>query len=305
MPMTLLRRSLLGLYQGATASLRLRAVRRLAEEGRAPVCVLFYHRVADTNPNEWTLPVNEFRRQLDWLARRFDFVSLQEAQRRLAAGKSRRPSVAITFDDGYGENCDHAIPLLLRRNIPFTYFVSTQIIRDQSAFPHDLAAGIRLRPNTITELRSMADAGVEIGAHTRTHPDLGRSTDAEWLREEIVGSIDDIEQWTGRRPRSFAFPYGQTDNFTPESMMVARQAGIRVVCSAYGAYNLPDRVSKELGPFHIRRVHADVEWVRFVNWMTFDPRKLLAVDPIDDEAFLRDAHFTEPAPLCLAEANHG
>lgn len=288
MPMTFVQRSLLGLYQGATASLRMRAVRRMASEGRAPVSVLFYHRIADANPNDWTLPVADFCRQVDWLARRFDFVSLAEARRRLAAGKSRRPAVAITFDDGYGENCDHAVPLLLRRRIPFTYFVSTQIVRDQSAFPHDLAAGVRLRPNTITELRSMADAGVEIGAHTRTHADLGRSTNADWLREEIVGSISDIEGWTGRRPRSFAFPYGQTTSFTPEAMRVARDAGVQVVCSAYGAYNHPRQVSQESGAFHLRRIHADREWVRFVNWMTFDPRKLRAADPIDDEAYLLD-----------------
>jgi peptidoglycan/xylan/chitin deacetylase (PgdA/CDA1 family) len=305
MPMTFVRRSLLGLYQRATASLRLRAVRRMANEGRAPVSVLFYHRVADVHPNEWTLPVAEFARQIDWLGRRFDFVSLQEAQRRLAAGKSRRPAVAITFDDGYGENCDHAIPLLLRRRIPFTYFVSTQIIRDQTAFPHDLAAGQRLRPNTITELRSMADAGVEIGAHTRTHPDLGKSINADWLRKEIVGSIDDIEKWTGRRPRSFAFPYGQTANFTPQAMRVARDAGIRVVCSAYGAYNQPHQVAEELGAFHLRRIHADREWVRFVNWMTFDPRKLFAADPINDEDYLREDNCATPDLAKPTEAVHG
>ncbi len=305
MPMNLVQRSLLGLYQGATASMRMRAVRRMASEGRAPVSVLFYHRIADTSPNDWTLPVEEFRRQIDWLARRFDFVSLHEAQRRLAAGKSRRPAVAITFDDGYGENCDHALPLLLRRRIPFTYFVSTQIIRDQTAFPHDLAAGERLRPNTITELHTMAGAGVEIGAHSRTHADLGKSTDADWLREEIVGSIEDIETWTGRRPRSFAFPYGQTSNFTPAAMRVARDAGIEVVCSAYGAYNQPQQVAKELGPFHLRRIHADREWVRFVNWMTFDPRKLLAADPINDAAYLRDDNSAAHGTTTPTEAVHG
>src|SRR5690606_30975615 len=122
--------------------------------------------------------------------------------------------------------CDAAIPLLLKRRIPFTYFVSTQIVRDQTAFPHDLEAGLRLRPNTITELRAMADAGVEIGAHTRTHADLGKSIDPDWLRDEITGSIEDIEQWTGRRPQSFAFPFGQTTNITPEAMRVAREAGV-------------------------------------------------------------------------------
>ncbi|CAN0362838.1 unnamed protein product, partial [Ectocarpus sp. 4 AP-2014] len=216
----------------------------------------------------------DFQRQIDWLRKRFDMVSLQEAQRRLETQDSRRPAVAITFDDGYGENCETAIPLLLRRNVPFTYFVSTKIIKDQSAFPHDLEAGVRLRPNTISELRSMSDAGVEIGAHTRTHADLGRSIDPDWLCEEIVGSIEDLESWTGRRPTCFAFPFGQIESMTPEAMAVARGAGIKAICSAYGAYNRPELVSEQHGPFHLRRIHADPEWQRFFNWMTFDARKL-------------------------------
>lgn len=308
--MTPLKQSLLGLYQTVTARSRLRRLRELAEEGLAPVSILFYHRVADTHPNDWTLPVSLFRRQLDWLGERFDFVTLREAQRRLSSGSSRRPAVAITFDDGYGENCDAAIPLLLKRNLPFTYFVSTQIVRDQSAFPHDLEAGTRLRPNTITELRSMANAGVEIGAHTRTHPNLGKSVDPAWLHEEIVGSIEDIESWTGRRPRYFAFPFGQTHNLSPVAMRVAHDAGIEAVCSAYGAYNLPERTSEEFGPFHLRRVHADPEWVRFQNWMTFDARKLAASDPIDDDEYL--SLLREPAapaptivPLPIAGAING
>lgn len=284
--MNRLKQSLLSLYQSATACVRRRNVERLAADGQAPIAILFYHRIADAHPNDWTLSIQAFRRQLDWLAKRFDFVSLAEAQRRLREGVSRRPAVAITFDDGYGENCENAIPLLLRRNIPFTYFVSTRIIEDQSAFPHDLATGVRLRPNTITEIRAMADAGVEIGAHTRTHADLGRSTDSTWLREEIIGSIEDLQRWTGRRPQSFAFPFGQTDNLTPEAMAIARDAGIEAVCSAYGAYNLVHRISDTYGAFHLRRIHADPEWARFTNWMSFDPRKLLAADPINDDCYL-------------------
>ncbi len=302
--MNLLRLTLLSLYQAATSGPRRRAIRELGEEGHAPIAILFYHRISDSHPNGWTMPVRMFARQIDWLSKRFDFVSLEEAQRRLAEGRNRRPAVAITFDDGYGENCETAIPLLLRRGVPFTYFVSTQVVKDQSAFPHDLEAGIPLRPNTITELRAMADAGVEIGAHTRTHPNLGRSTDLAWLREEIVGSIDDLEEWTGRRPTSFAFPFGQTHNMTPEAMAVARDAGIQTICSAYGAYNFPDRVSYEHGPLHLRRLHADPEWARFLNWMTFDPRKLAAVDPIDDDNYLSDESY-EKTILLAAGAGHG
>lgn len=287
------RNLLLHAYRLVTKRARSRALGDWSLSGAAPACVLFYHRIADTHPNGWTMSVSMFERQIDWLAERFDFVSLREAQRRLLTRTNHRPSITITFDDGYGENCEHAIPLLLRREIPFTYFVSTQIVRDQSAFPHDLKAGIRLRPNTIEELRAMAEAGVDIGAHTRTHPDLGKSIDSRWLEEEINGSFDDLAGWTGQRPTSFAFPFGQTVNMTPQAMAVAKAAGAQAICSAYGAYNLPEQISDPHGALHVRRIHADPEWSRFANWMTFDPRKLAAIDPIHDSTYLSEVFDCE------------
>ena len=296
--MNLLRQTLLGAYQAATAKGRRLAIERRREKGLAPVSVLFYHRIADDHPNGWTLSTQAFERQLNWLSDRFDFVSLEEAQRRLAGKSSHRPSVAITFDDGYADNCEFAIPLLLRREIPFTYFVSTDILRDQGAFAHDLEAGVRLQPNTVAQIRSMADAGVEIGAHTRTHADMGQSTGAPFIEAELLGSKQDIEAWIGRPVRYFAFPFGLPKNLTTEACAAAREAGIEGICSAYGAYNLPDAVSTAHGPFHLRRLHADPEWARFVNWMTFDPRKLTASDPLNDP--VNDDTFLMP-PLTSSE----
>ncbi|TWT48753.1 Polysaccharide deacetylase [Botrimarina hoheduenensis] len=272
-------------YACMTGTLRGRLVNRLARSGDAPICGLFYHRVADTTPNDWTIGVEAFRRQIDWLAERFDVVSLAEAHRRLIQQDSKRPAVVITFDDGYADNCAHAVPMLIDRGLPFTYFVTTENIRNQSPFPHDKAAGAPLKPNTLTELRTMADQGVEIGAHTLTHPNLGECPPRQ-IREEIVGSIDQVRQWIGRDVRSFAFPYGFPINMTPLGMQIAREAGIRTICSAYGAYNIPSSTREYEGALHFRRMHADPEWSRFINWMTFDPRKLHAPEPINDTIWL-------------------
>jgi hypothetical protein len=86
---------------------RRQAQRRAA--GRAPVSVLFYHRVADDRANPWTIPEKIFARQVDWLRTRFDLVSLEEAQRRIRSGRNDRPAVSITFDDGYADNCRFAL----------------------------------------------------------------------------------------------------------------------------------------------------------------------------------------------------
>jgi peptidoglycan/xylan/chitin deacetylase (PgdA/CDA1 family) len=294
-----LRRTALGLYQLATWSHRKRLVAELASEGRAPVCGLFYHREADNRPNPWTIPTRDFRRHLDWLGKRFDFVSFGEAQRRVAERDSRRPSVFITFDDGYGDNCDTAIPLLVERRIPTTYFVSTRFVRDQTPFPHDVARGEPLRPNTITELRAMANNGIELGAHTRTHADLGVARSPESIVEEVLGAAEDLSEWTGRRVRYFAFPYGQRANLNSAAAACAYRAGIKGVCSAYGGYNIPPIAQDKLDGFHLRRIHGDQAWARFTNWMSIDPRRAVEVDHVDDELL---SGCLAPAPAgALAE----
>jgi len=263
------KKSLLTLYYYGSLPVRARLNRRRAATGRAPVVVLFYHRVADDRPNDWTCRFDMFARQVRWLKRHFDLVSLAEAQQRLRNGNNPRPAVSITFDDGYAENCQRAIPLLLDEGVPCTYFVSTRHVLEAAPFPHDLARGQPLPPNTIDELREMAAAGIEIGAHTRTHCDLGRINDADILHNEVAVAGRELAEAIGRPVRYFAFPYGQYANLNQLAFQMARHAGYDAICSAYGGYNFPGDDA-----FHLQRIHADDDMLRFKNWLTIDPRKL-------------------------------
>jgi peptidoglycan/xylan/chitin deacetylase (PgdA/CDA1 family) len=255
-------------YAASTPSRRRAAVRRAAE-GREPVRIAFYHRIADDSPNAWTMTCRSFARQIEWLRSRFDMVSLAEAQTRIRTGCNRRPAAAITFDDGYADNLNFAIPLLLKLGIPFTYFVSTNHVLRSNAFPHDVAAGRPLPVNTLAQLRQLSASGVEIGAHTRSHADLGVPRTLKELSNEILGSKLDLESALGKPVRYFAFPYGLHENMSGDAFRVAFGAGFAGVCSAYGGYNFPDDDA-----FHLRRFHADNQFIRFANWMTVDPRKL-------------------------------
>jgi peptidoglycan/xylan/chitin deacetylase (PgdA/CDA1 family) len=269
MDASFLRDPLLSAYYVATLPLRKQRAASHALQGRSPIVVLFYHRIADTHPNDWSMPFDMFCSQMDWIRARYRFISLTEAQLRLASSTSFEPAVCLTFDDGYSENCLRAIPWLLEQEIPFTYFVSTQHMLENRPFPHDLAAGVPLPPNTPAEIRAMADAGVEIGAHTRTHCNLGAVDDPQQLEDEIVGSKHDLEHLIERPVRYFAFPFGLPENLSPAAFRLAFQAGFWGVCSAYGSYNLPG-----VDPFHIQRIHGDPSWARFRNWLTLDPIKL-------------------------------
>jgi len=264
-----LKTPMLGLYYLATLPQRRHAATQREARRQVPVMVLFYHRVADQHPNGWTISNARFQAQVEWLQQRFEIVTLEEGQRRIAAEQNDRPTVCITFDDGYADNCTTAIPWLLDHDIPFTYFVASNHVQSGEPFAHDIQCGQPLAPNTALQLREMAQAGVEIGAHTRTHADLGKMTSEEVIYDEIVGSKRDLESLIDRPVRYFAFPFGLPENLSTTAFRVAFQAGLWGVCSAYGGYNLPDDDS-----FHLQRIHGDPEWSRFRNWLTVDPRKL-------------------------------
>lgn len=249
-------------------SRRLR-LRKLSAQGRAPISVLFYHRVADEHPNDWTIPCDLFETQMQWIRERFDVIDMQEVQRRLRQRDSRRPAVHITFDDGYAENCRFALPYLIRNKMPCTYFVSYGNCIHGEAFPHDLKAGCPLPVNTIDELRALSQANVEIGYHTRTHCDCGELKTADQFRDEITDGAAEMRAALDLPIRYFAFPYGMPDNIPIAGIQAAYAAGFEGFCSAYGAYNLPGQDA-----FHIRRIHGDAELPRLKNWLSFDPRKL-------------------------------
>ena len=166
---------MLGLYYLATLPQRKHSASTRQASGCEPIISLTYHRVADEHPNPWTISWERFLAQMEWLQERFDLVSLVEAQRRIEKDTNSRPTACITFDDGYAENFEKAIPWLIEHNIPVTYFVTSENLISGSPFPHDVARDCPLPPNTLQQLKEMVAEGIEIGAHSRTHAHLGAS----------------------------------------------------------------------------------------------------------------------------------
>lgn len=282
---------LLSGYYHASFPLRRGLDAAAAWRGRAPLTVLLYHRVADDAANPWTISNAEFARHIEWLRARFELVSLSEVQRRMAQPKNARPAVALTFDDGYAENCTQALPLLIRWRIPCTYFVCTSAVLEGRPFGHDLRRGQRFEPNTLEQIQALAAAGIEIGAHSRTHADLG-SLGVQALRDEIVASTAELAQALGRPIRYFAYPFGGPANFTARGFELAAEAGLEGVCSAYGGYNFPGE-----DPFHIQRISVDGPLLRVRNWLTLDPYRLLTVRRLAGPQRL----IAEPSPVASTE----
>lgn len=269
------REALLNAYRLASVRQRARLVRKFVSSATFPASVLFYHRVANTSPNDWSISKVNFDRQIDWLQRHTSLVNLDTIVATQQSGDRPTHMASITFDDGYSENCDHALPMLVRRRIPCHYFISTHFVESGEAFPHDIKAGQVLRPNTIEEIKYFAGEGVEIGAHSHMHPDFGRDLSKDTLRREIADCRKKIQDWTGQPVNYFAFPYGLKNNVSQAAIDMVFESGYKAFLSASGGMNLPGADSK-----HIQRIHGDPGMAAFKNWLTFDPRKVFSPSPI-------------------------
>ncbi len=128
----------------------------------------------------------------------------------------RSRSLHVTFDDGY-RSILRVLPWLERLGVGPTVFVCTDYASDGRMLDlpplDDLRAAHRHELATLRwdELRELADRGVEIGSHTRTHPNL-RELSTSDLWEEVSASREEIEDQVGRRCSYFAYPYGQSDH---------------------------------------------------------------------------------------------
>ncbi len=255
-------------YRLATWPWRKAFLQRMTRAQAVPIAIVYYHRVADEKSTPWTISRSAFRQQIDWLQAHFDLISLDETQHRIAQGNSR-PAVSITFDDGYADNGSGAIPLLIERGIPVTYFVTTHQTVHNKPFPHDLSRHLPLPSNSIESIRAMANAGVEIGSHTRSHLNLGECANPETLFDEVIAATREMESMIDRPIRYFSFPFGKRSNLNPAAFQLLADHGFSAACSAYGGYNAIHGDS-----FHLHRMPGDPQLSRFKNALTFDPNQL-------------------------------
>ncbi|MCP3776515.1 polysaccharide deacetylase family protein [Paenibacillus sp. MZ04-78.2] len=117
--------------------------------------------------------------------------------------KLKGPTVLITFDDGYRDNLEYALPILERFGIKAIFFVITGKVVQ---FPQNNLDSCK-EYMTWDELRDMHKFGHMVGAHTLSHPKLNMLSVKDAQRE-IEESIFDVEKQIGSSPIHFAYPYG-------------------------------------------------------------------------------------------------
>ncbi len=230
----------------------------LARRRAQRVVVLLYHRVRDDLRDSLTVGIEQFDAQMRWVARRYPVVDITDVVAGRVPRDTRRPAVAVTFDDGYLDNYEHAFPILLRHRIPAAFFVPTGRIGTDGALEHDLRRlGRGLPSMSWDHLREMLAAGFTVGSHTVTHLDCGRA-DLGQVRAELRESRDVLAERLGVLRPVFAYPYGGRENMTPQALEVVREEGYAGCLSAYGGVN-----DGRFDPFDVRRAAIDH---RFSAW---------------------------------------
>ncbi|MGC9238092.1 MAG: polysaccharide deacetylase family protein [Acidithiobacillus sp.] len=172
--------------------------------------ILMYHNI-DRAPRGVRLrglyvSPGRFRRQmqlLKWLG--FRGISQAEALPYLC-GEAQGKVAVITFDDGYRDNLVHALPVLRDLGFRATCHVVSDAVGAYNRWDAE-QLGARKAMMDAAELRQWVAAGMEVGAHSRSHARLPE-LDAAALREEIQGSRTALEDLLGQPVRSFCYPYG-------------------------------------------------------------------------------------------------
>ena len=105
------------------------------------VVVLMYHEIAedDADIEAWTVVrKSEFLKQMEYLSKHFNIVSLGQALQLIMNPRSiQKPTVVITFDDGYAGNNRVLLPIVRTMGIPVTIFIATRAIQERTLYWYD------------------------------------------------------------------------------------------------------------------------------------------------------------------------
>jgi peptidoglycan/xylan/chitin deacetylase (PgdA/CDA1 family) len=205
--------------------------------------VLMYHKVNDLLPNPTTVPTSVFEEQIGLLARLgYVPVSLEDVRDHYLLGEELPAgAVLITFDDGYRDNLENALPILRRHGYPAVLFVPVGFLDDGRPLPHEeplRMLGIWNETLSWDELAELEAGGVRIESHGIGHRPLSELEPAEATREIALSKLR-LESRLGREVEAFAFVKGSRADYRPEHASLVQQAGYKLAFTSVSGANGP------------------------------------------------------------------
>ena len=199
------------------------------------VSFIMYHRFGDSRYPSTNIKEKQFMEHIGELLKpKYKVISIEKA---LRAINNIKPvddrSVAITIDDAYASVYKYAWPLLKKYDLPFTLFVSTDVIDNKI-------------PGYMSweEIRTLRDHGVTIGSQTKSHPHMHKLTKKR-IKEELSISNKRFIDEIGSAPKVFAYPYGEYN------LEVLEQVKLHGFVAAFGQHS--GVAHKSLGMYELPR----------------------------------------------------
>jgi peptidoglycan/xylan/chitin deacetylase (PgdA/CDA1 family) len=184
----------------------------------------------------------------------FEIVSLAAAHFRLVEGDYGKPFVCFTFDDGYRDNLENALPVLRRHGYPAVLFVPIGYLDDGRPLPHEeslRALGVRNETLGWDDLAELEAGGVRVESHGIAHRALSELDPSAATREIALSKLR-LEEKLGREVEAFAFVKGSPAHYRPEHASLVQQAGYKLAFTSVSGANGPtsDR-------FRLRRYNVE------------------------------------------------
>ncbi len=183
--------------------------------------IIMYHRFGDSRYPSTNIKKEQFLKHINELVKpKYNVINIELALQAINNIKLiKDKSIVITIDDAYSSVYNYAWPIFKKHKLPFTLFVSTDVIDNKT-------------PGYMSweEIRILRDNGVTIGSQTKSHPHMYKISKQKVIDELIISNkrfIDEI----GSRPKIFAYPYGEYN------LDVLEQVKLQGFTAAFGQHS--------------------------------------------------------------------
>jgi peptidoglycan/xylan/chitin deacetylase (PgdA/CDA1 family) len=216
---------------------------------------------ADATRRDLTVSSEDFAAQVAWLSQN-GYTSVTLAQVDAATRKlytlPKKP-VVFTFDDGYADVFENAVPILQQYSMVGSFAVVPGFLGSP-----DYA--------TWSQVEAAKKGGMEIVSHTENHFDGSSAKfDAEYIKSNLEQSLRELDAHLGTVPRVLVYPYGHS---TAAYVEVAKEVGFTMALTTrFGHYvDLDDLMHTARV-----RVHGGETLERFVEILTGEKKTAVGV----------------------------
>lgn len=171
--------------------------------------ILMYHSISRDKKYPYTVTPEDFEKQIIWLKKRgMEITSLENVLSQKTSGECK---VVITFDDGYTDNYENALPILEKHGCKATFFIVSHKVGQSNDWEKPYYPRKELM--NWEQIKDLVERGHIIGNHTHKHINMLKTSPQD-IKESLEKSTTLFQQELGEKTMPFAYPYGAYNNST-------------------------------------------------------------------------------------------